>query len=103
MDELGDEEAKGIISWTMGKARLTRTKKKLVWSSELSPDNQDDQDQDQGSSPSKDMISVIDCLGELGEDRGMGTNDGKTGRLNVGFVNCRGWWSREVDLKLVMG
>ena len=21
----------------------------------------------------------------------------------MGFVNCRGWWSREVDLKLVMG
>ena len=33
----------------------------------------------------------------------MGTNDRETGRLNVGFVNCRGWWSREVDLKLVMG
>ena len=33
----------------------------------------------------------------------MRTNDRETGRLNVGFVNCRGWWSREVDLKLVMG
>ena len=30
----------------------------------------------------------------------MGTNDG--GKI-VGFVNCRGWLSREVDLKLVMG
>ena len=29
----------------------------------------------------------------------MGTNDRGTVRLNVGFVNCRGWWSREVDLK----
>ena len=33
----------------------------------------------------------------------MGSNDREMGRLNVGFVNCRGWWSREVDLKLVMG
>ena len=84
------------------KRQAYKNKKKWFWSSELSPDNQDDQgqDQDQGSSPSKDMISAIYCLGE---DRGMGTNDEKTGRLNVRFVNCRGWWSREVDLKLVMG
>ena len=39
----------------------------------------------------------------LGEDREMGTNDRVMGRLNVGFVNCSGWWSREVDLKLVIG
>ena len=29
----------------------------------------------------------------------MGTNDRETWKLNVGFVNCRRWWSREVDLK----
>ena len=33
----------------------------------------------------------------------MGTNGRETGRLNVRFVNCRAWWPREVDLKLVMG
>ena len=42
-------------------------------------------------------------VGELGEDREL---DGwgpmiEMGRLNMGFVNCSGWWSREVDLKLV--
>ena len=58
----------------MGKGRPIRTKKNLVWSSEVSPDNQDDQ----GSSSSKYMISIIDCWGggggggELGEDRGWG-------------------------------
>ena len=32
----------------------------------------------------------------------MWTIDRETGRLNVGSVSCRGWWSREVDLEFVM-
>ena len=48
-----------IISWSMEKGTHTRIKK-LVWTIEVSPDNQDGQDQ--GSSSSKDIIGVIDCL-----------------------------------------
>ena len=62
MDELGDEEAKqGSSAGRWEKAGLQKPKKKMVWSVEISPDNQDDKDQ--GSSPSKDMIGVIDCGG----------------------------------------
>ena len=25
------------------------------------------------------------------------------GRLNMGFVNCRGWWSREEDFEVSNG
>ena len=50
------------------------------------------------------MVLAILIIGQLlGKNRGVGINDRETGRLNVGFVNCRGWWSREVDLKLVIG
>ena len=45
----------------------------LVWSLKVSPNNQDDQDQ--GSSPSKDVVSVIDCLG-VGWGVGGGPRDG---------------------------
>ena len=24
------------------------------------------------------------------------------GGISVGFINCRGWWSREVDVKLML-
>ena len=33
-----------------------------------------------------------------------GSGDGSQGgeQLSLGFVNCRGWWSREVDIKLML-
>ena len=35
---------------------------------------------------------------------GKGSGDGSQDRvqLSLGFVNCRGWWSREVDIKLTL-
>ncbi len=50
-----------------------KNKKKMAWSSEVLPYNQDDQDQ--VSNPSKDMTRVG---GRLVEDRGMGTNARET-------------------------
>ena len=45
-----------------GKRQGYKNQKKRVWSSEVLQDNEDDQSQDQGSSPSKGMISVIECF-----------------------------------------
>ena len=42
-------------------------------------------------------------MGGRGEG-GRGSGDGSQGwvQLALGFVNCRGWWSREVDVKLTL-
>ena len=37
---------------------------------------------------------------EGGGGSGSGTKD--RAMLSIGFVNCRGWWSREVDMKLLL-
>ena len=59
-----------------GKWQAYKNQKKMVWSSEVLPDNQDDQGQD--SSLFKDMMCNR-LFGELGEDIGVETNDRVTG------------------------
>ena len=84
MDELGDEEAELITSWSMEKGRPTRIKNWFDhW--KYHPIIKMTRTKD----PAHSKISII------GGDRDMGTNDRETGRI--------WWWSREVDLKLVMG
>ena len=38
----------------------------------------------------------------VGHGRGVGGDVGGRDRLSLGFLNCRGWWSREVDIRLML-
>ena len=42
------------------------------------------------------------CTGGRGKGGGGGGGEGlEVGVVRLGFLNCRGWWSREVDVNLV--
>ena len=38
----------------------------------------------------------------IGHGRGVGKGLGGRGCLSLGFINCRGWWSREVDIRVML-
>ena len=70
---------------------------KLVWSQK---GTFIDQEETGGLNSIKDM-SVISSLRGVGGKSGSGTKDREM--LSVGFIICRGWWSREADVKVLLG